>query len=156
MRKINKKVSDEETIGFLKKGQTIHLALTDGNTPYCVPMSYGYKDGAIYMHCAHEGRKIDMINKNPLTAFTVVADSELIKKETSCGWTIHFESVMGEGRIEILSDDGEKRSGLDAIMEHYGRFENSYPDEILGRTCVLKLTIDSCVGKKSPAPSKGA
>lgn len=154
MRRSEKQLNDAETAELLKKGEIIHLSFADGGIPYGVAMNYGYKNGTIYLHCAYDGRKMDFIKANPRTSFTVVAASELIKKETSCGWTCAFQSVMGEASVEILTDDAEKRAGLDALMEHYGRFENSYPDKMIERTCVLRLNITSCTGKQSPAPSK--
>ncbi|MGE4268521.1 MAG: pyridoxamine 5'-phosphate oxidase family protein [Deferribacterales bacterium] len=155
MRRSEKQLTDEETAELLKKGEVMYISLADGGVPYGVAMNYGYKDGAVYLHCAYEGRKMDIIKKNPKVAFMVVTAGELIKKETSCGWTCAFTSVMGDGTIEIVTGDAEKRAGLDALMEHYGRFENSYADKMVERTCVLKLTIENCTGKTSPAPAKG-
>ena len=153
MRRSEKEVSPEETEKMLKNGQVLHLALSDGTMPYVVPMSYGFKNGDIFMHCAHEGRKIDIIKQNPEAAFSVVSDYELVKKEVSCGWTFRYTSVYGEGTLSFVTGDAEKRAALDAVMEHYGRFENEYPDKAVEKTCVLKLTVKYCTGKVSPAPA---
>jgi len=155
MRRSEKQLTDDQTKELLKKGEVMYLSLADEGTPYGVAMNYGYKDEAVYLHCAYEGRKMDIIKKNPKAAFMVVSSSELIKKETSCGWTCAFTSVMGDGTIEIIEGDAEKRAGLDALMEHYGKMENTYADKMLERTCVLKLTVENCAGKTSPAPVKG-
>jgi len=43
--------------------------MIEGKIPYIVPMNFGYEmaDGALslYFHCANEGRKINIIKKNP-------------------------------------------------------------------------------------------
>ncbi|WP_415238610.1 pyridoxamine 5'-phosphate oxidase family protein [Seleniivibrio woodruffii] len=153
MRRSKKRASAEQTEMMLRSGKVLYLALADGNIPYVVPMSYGYRDGVIYMHCANEGRKLDMLKKNAEAAFSIVPSCELIKKDTSCGWTFNFESVSGSGNVEFVTDAEGKRAALNVLMEHYGKFDNSYPDEMIDVTCVLKLTVKECSGKISPAPS---
>lgn len=151
MRRTEKEISDRiEQYEILSKGQIIRVAMALNNEPYVVPMSYGFKDGELFMHSALEGKKIEMLRKNPNVCFEVSIDTELLKRDNSCGWTYCFRSVIGRGTAVFVSDEREKRRGLDIIMNHYGSYENSYKDEILNRTVVIKIEIDELTGKKSP------
>ena len=46
------------------------LACTDGNTPYIVPITYGY-DGTYIYGQTNEGTKLEMMRKNPSVCFEV-------------------------------------------------------------------------------------
>ena len=45
------------------------LAFVDGDEPYVISMNFGYKDKALYLHSATEGRKIEIIKKNNKVCF---------------------------------------------------------------------------------------
>lgn len=65
VRRKDKEITNRAEIeGILKKAFICHLGLSDGDLPYVVPMNYGYEDGHIYLHCATEGKKLDIIKKN--------------------------------------------------------------------------------------------
>ena len=61
---------------------------------------------------------------------------------------VNFESLIGEGLIEIMTDTDEKRAGLDQIMAHVGRADCTYDDRVLARTCVLRLRVTQLSGKR--------
>lgn len=64
-----------------------------------------------------------------------------------------FESVIGEGILERLTELEKKRRGLTALMHHYaGEEEFTFPDAMVEHTVVLRLTIDSISGKRRPLP----
>ncbi|PLX67855.1 MAG: pyridoxamine 5'-phosphate oxidase family protein [Denitrovibrio sp.] len=135
----------------MSRGEVIRVAMVDGDAPYMVPMSYGHKDGVIYLHCAHEGRKVDILKQNQKVWFEVTVDGGLIKKEQSCGWSYSFKCVMGMGKAVFVEDKAEKLEALNAIMEHYGRVDNSFPDKAVDATEVIRIDIEEMTGKKSPA-----
>ncbi len=59
-------ITDPEGIReILRKSLVCHLALVDEGKPYMISMNYGFRDNIIYLHAALEGRKIDIIRKNP-------------------------------------------------------------------------------------------
>ncbi len=98
MRRKEKLIQEISEINdVMNRGEVIRVAMTDGDVPYMIPMSYGYTDGVIYLHCSKEGRKIDMLRKNPNIWFEVTVDGELIIMENSCGWSYGFKCVMGSG-----------------------------------------------------------
>lgn len=155
MRRIEKNITEKQELeDILNRGEVIHLAMADENGPYVVPMNYGYRDGTIYLHCAPQGRKIDMITTNPRVSFNVTVDTKLFKGINACAWTYHFMSVTGFGRACVVTEREDVINGLDVIMEHYGRAENTYTVNALERVVVLRIDIDELTGKRSPAVKK--
>ena len=47
------------------------LAMYDEDFPYVVPMNHYYEDGCFYWHVAFEGKKIDLLRKNPKACYVV-------------------------------------------------------------------------------------
>mgnify|MGYP000944916311 CR=1 FL=1 len=128
------------------------VAFAVKNTPYIVAMNFGYRPGenpCLYFHCAPEGRKIDLIAMNNYVCFQMDTDHNLYKGEKGCDWGMKYSSVLGYGRISIISDKTEKKKGLDLIMAHYsGRNDFSYDDRIMDVTTVLRLDIEEITGKQ--------
>ncbi|MCL3780417.1 pyridoxamine 5'-phosphate oxidase family protein [Prolixibacteraceae bacterium JC049] len=150
MRRKEKEITQkEELIEILEKANVCRIGLMDEEYPYVVPVNYGYKDNALYFHSAVEGRKMDLIRKNNKVGFEIDVDTELMKHDISCKWSIRFRSIIGTGTIEILDDLEDKRMGLDVLMNHHGKMENKFPDGVLKKTAVLKLCIKEMSGKKS-------
>jgi len=155
MAKPERMISDPAAIDdILQRGSTCHLAMVDGDRPYVVPLCYGYRDGVLYAHSAREGRKIDLLQRNPNVCFDVTIDTELAPGQGPCRWNMHYRSVVGFGRVTLLDDPEDKRTALDIIMEHYGgqrdadgRF--SYADRILENTIIIRVAVESLSGKEN-------
>ncbi len=82
MRRREREIRDQAGIQeILEKGLVCRLGLYDGQYPYVVPMNFGYRDGRIYFHCAAEGRKIDILQKNDRVCIEVDIDSRLARYE---------------------------------------------------------------------------
>lgn len=150
--------SDREVTGLgnilavLDKCEVIRIGLCFENRPYIVPMNFGYemKDGRvfIYMHSAREGKKIDMIARNDNVCFEADCGYQLLKSENACRYTSKYQSVMGEGKMSILTDAGLKTAALDVIMKRYG-FEGRpfYEPQALDAVAVLQLAVTALTGK---------
>ena len=150
MRRKDKKIEDSKIIeAILTQSQVCHIAFSDDEYPYVVPMNFGYKDEALYFHCATHGKKLDLIRKNNKVGFEITLFHALIKKEISCDWTTKYRSIMGTGKIEIITDSDKKREGLDILMKQHGREINTYDDKAVKRVVVLKLIINSLTAKQS-------
>jgi nitroimidazol reductase NimA-like FMN-containing flavoprotein (pyridoxamine 5'-phosphate oxidase superfamily) len=151
MRRKEKEVKDpEEIVAILQQAQVLRLGLCSEDVPYVVPLNFGYRDGCLYVHSAGEGKKIDMIRANPRVCFEIDVDAEVIRADQPCDWGMKFTSVIGFGSASILEDPEEKKSGLDAILEHYSSPPGqSYPDSILQHTAVIRVRIEEMTGKRS-------
>ena len=150
MRRSEKEITElAEIEKIFRAGKTCQLAFAAEPVPYLVTLNYGYYDGALYLHAAAAGRKIDLIRKNPHVAFTVALDHGLITGEQACDWSVRFQSIVGSGEITLLESAEEKRQGLDRLMAHYGDEDFSYPDRMIQATAVFKLVIDEMTAKQS-------
>jgi len=84
MKRKDKEIVDiKEIENILEQGILCSIAFTDGTEPYLVTVNYGYREGCIFFHSAKEGKKMDLIRKNPKVCFQVVVDDELIVKGES-------------------------------------------------------------------------
>ena len=69
MRRKEREVKNiEEIRKYLDGFKVCRLGLVDGETPYIVPMNMAYvledEKLSIYFHCAKEGKKMDLLEKN--------------------------------------------------------------------------------------------
>lgn len=123
--------------------------ICDG-VPYIVPLNYGYEKNAIYIHSASEGKKIDILKTNNKVCFEIEDTTEIIKKDLSCEWATKYRSLIGYGTVEIITDFNQKKRGLDIIMAQHGKDENNiYKEKQVINMVILKITIESVVGKQS-------
>jgi len=117
--------------------------------PYIIPLNYGYKDNAIYVHSAPLGKKIDLLKVNNKVCFEIEYLAEIVKRELPCDWGTKYRSVIGYGTVEIITDFEEKKKGLDIIMRHYGNPDNNvYKDKEVNYIVILKLNIEEITGKQ--------
>lgn len=151
MRKARQEIKDEKVLEEILKGATIcRMAMIDGNLPYIIPFNYGYRDGCLFIHSAPHGNKIDLLRKNPEVCFEVEDTIEITTGERACDWSTRYRSVVGYGRVEILSDAASKQQGLEVIMAQHGAPElTEFDPKNLIRMVILKLTITSITGKQS-------
>jgi uncharacterized protein len=150
MRREDREIRDQaEVLAIMQEALVCRLGFADSGTPYVVPMNFGLGEGCIYLHCAGEGRKLDIIRKNNKVCFEMDLLREIKQASTACGCGARYESVIGFGRAVLVKDLDEKRAALDRIMEHYGgRAPFSYADDILAKTEVIRIDIESVTGKR--------
>jgi len=142
----------DNMLAILSRCEIMRLALCDGDKPYVVPLHFAVCDGedgtAIYFHGAAEGRKIDVLTRNPNACFEADRLIRVISHETACQWAADFESIIGEGQIAIVTENTEKIRALDAIMAKYGfPGKPAYNDSALAKVCVLRLSVESMTAK---------
>jgi nitroimidazol reductase NimA-like FMN-containing flavoprotein (pyridoxamine 5'-phosphate oxidase superfamily) len=94
----------------------------NAGVPYVIPMSFGYcLEGGVlelYFHCAHVGKKLDCIRKNPNVAFSMCVENRIeIHEDVYCKSGRFYASVVGQGKAEIVEDSAEKCRGLSLLME---------------------------------------
>jgi uncharacterized protein len=142
-----------EMESIISQSDVCRIALADSNIPYIITMNFGYTGEPgrrLFFHCAPEGRKIEMIRRNNYVCFEFDTDHKIHEGKGPCDYGMSYRSVVGYGRISIITGEDEKIKGLDCIMSHYtGRSGFSYDRENLGRMLVLRLDIAEMTGKKA-------
>lgn len=148
MRRKKQLLSEAETIAILESCTSGVLAVSgDDDYPYAVPLSYAYKDGKLFFHLAKAGHKLDGILKNNKVSFCVIQQDEVIQKT----FTTHFRSAIVFGRARILTEDSEKKTALECLVEKYSPdYVAEGQSEIvqgLERVCVAEVQIEHMTGK---------
>jgi nitroimidazol reductase NimA-like FMN-containing flavoprotein (pyridoxamine 5'-phosphate oxidase superfamily) len=154
MRRKEKEIKDfEEIVEIIQKAGVCRLGLAVDNTPYVVPVNYGYdpKNNCLYIHCAGQGRKLDMIKQNNTVCFQVDVDVEIRGKDkTACNCNAIYRSVIGYGNAFLIDDFEQKKKALDILMKHYSdRKSFEYKKEEIEKVGIIKITITELCGKKS-------
>jgi nitroimidazol reductase NimA-like FMN-containing flavoprotein (pyridoxamine 5'-phosphate oxidase superfamily) len=124
--------SKEKIIQFLNSQPAGRIASIDKNGyPQVIPMNFVYYDEVIYMHSHPFGEKLDNIRRNPNVGFEVdqhicfLPSYYFHPTDASQADTLYI-SVVIKGRAEIVHNNEEKASALNALMEKYqkeGRYE---------------------------------
>ena len=108
MRRKDREITEPESIEkIIRKADVCRIALANGDIPYIVTLNFGYSGGThpcLYFHCAPDGRKLDMIEKNNWVCFEMDTDHELISGEKGCDWGMKYSSVVGYGRISVIRE----------------------------------------------------
>ena len=150
MRRKEKEVknrSDIETI--IHNSIVCRLAMCQDNMPYVVPLNFGYEDNVLYFHGAKEGKKIEMVRKNPNVCFEMDTGVSLVEADDACFWGVRYQSVIGFGEGVILEDTKEKEAALGIIMKHYSDRGFQFDEKMVAATAVIKVVIESMTGKQS-------
>ena len=150
MRRKDREITDPAVMeAIIRKARVCHLGLSDNGEPYVVPVNFGYRERTVFVHCAREGRKLDIIRRNPRVCVTFDVDHELVKGEEAVNWSMKYRSVMAFGTAEILDDDdfAGKTEALDALMSQYSDGAWTYPEKTLLRTSIIRIAVDRMTGK---------
>ena len=157
MRKANREVKDRAGIvSIIEASEVCRIGMYAAGEVYIVPMNFGYdmaEDGTLtlYFHCANEGRKLDMIAVNPDVGFEMDTGHVLVKSPDgrACDYSMKYSSIIGNGRIEIVTPPEEKLHALTRLMQHYSGGDSYHLDEaMIASTTALRLTASKYTGKR--------
>ncbi len=142
-----------ELIDIIKKCDVCRIAMVDNNLPYIVPMNFGYEmiddQLTLYFHCAAEGRKINILKNNPNICFEMDCEHKLIEKENACSYTMHFESIVGNGVVEFISDFEQKKYALSKLMRQYaGEKSFEFNENAVNHVTIFKVVTKDFTGKR--------
>jgi len=150
MRRRDKEVTDKNAIeDIILRSKVCKLAMCDHNQPYIVPLCFGFKDKTLYFHSAPEGKKIDILKKNPNVCFEFEILTQVIKSARACKWGMKYKSVIGYGKADFITDEDMKRRAFDIIMKQYTDESFEYEEALLKSAIIIKVEIQSMTGKQS-------
>lgn len=147
---------------IMDKAPYITVAMTDEDgTPYAVPLSLArVDDKTLYFHGALEGKKLDILSKNPKVWLSAVTTCKPTVGPKDGSFTLEFKSAMAQGIAEIITDEAEKIVAMRAICEsflpkHMEAFDASIARS-LARTAVVRITLtEPPTGKRKQYDSHG-
>lgn len=149
MRRRDKEITGREAIdSVITHSQVCRLGLCDDGVAYIVPLCFGYDGSSLYFHGAGEGRKIDLLRKNNRVCFEFEADTEVVRGDLPCSFSMRYRSVMGEGRAHFVEEPSSKKRALECIMKQYGE-SGALEEGSLAKIVVFRVDIGQVSGKKS-------
>jgi uncharacterized protein len=150
MRRSDKEITDPKAIEeIILKSKVCKLAVCEGNQPYIVPLCFGFKDNTLFFHSAPQGKKIDILKKNPNVCFEFEIYTQVIKSAMACKWGMKYKSVIGYGTADFITDKDQKQQAFDIIMKQYTDEAFSYEETHLNAAVIIKVEIQSLTGKQS-------
>jgi nitroimidazol reductase NimA-like FMN-containing flavoprotein (pyridoxamine 5'-phosphate oxidase superfamily) len=135
------KILQAETTGF--------LGLCKGGAPYVVPMTYGYADGKILLHCPLKGMKLEYLRANPNVCFTVGWQSGIpMRHPQGAQCKSNHDSVICFGTARII-DDVDERCKILNTFNHCLQPDAKEigPDEVL-QCLAIEIRIRKMTGRR--------
>lgn len=154
MRRKDREITDfNDKLAIIEKYEVLRLAMMDAGSPYIVPLNFGYEvtgeSVTIYVHGAQEGKKIDLLRKNPNVCFEMDGAHELVENENACAVTYKYESVIGLGKAVILEDTEEKTHALRVMLKCItGRDYAEIDTKAVEKTAVIKIEVTELTAKR--------
>jgi len=117
--------------------------------PYGVPVNFVWDgDDSIYIHCAPEGKKIDILECHDRVSFCVVGDVNLLPSR----FTTEYESIILDCEATICTSEDERVHALELLLKklspHDFNLGMKYAQKSLPRTCIVRLDTLTWSGKR--------
>ncbi len=149
MRRKEKQLSSNDTVKIIMNAEFGNLAtLGQDGYPYAVPLNYAYENGAIYVHSAKAGNKLENILQHNKVCFSIVGYSKLLPEK----FDTEYDSAVIYGRAVEVTDEAEKKQALALLIEKYsgGYLEQgmAYIEKSNKATAVIKIEIEKMTGKR--------
>ena len=159
MTRRERQVTDiNEIIKILDNSKVLHLGLVDGDEPYVVPMNYGYtyenKKLTIWLHCARQGKKLDIMKVNPKVFFEMEYGITPFEGEVACKYGITYSSIMGRGVATIIEDVETKKIALSSLMKTQTGKDFEFDDRMAEVVGVVKIDVLEFTAKHRPLPKE--
>jgi len=150
MRRHDREITDRVAMeDIIRRSTVCHLGMCDGDQPYIVPVNFGYRDRTVFVHCAPEGKKIEILRCNPRVCIEFDVDDEIVPGGRAADCTSKYRSVLAYGRASFVTEPAAKRAALDILMAQYTEGDHEYKDEIVARTLIIRIDIDEMTGKQN-------
>lgn len=154
MRRYKREVQDTRQIRrLLEECQVLRIGTMDQEGMFIVPVNYGYEygeDGSLrfYIHSAGEGRKVRAFRQQERVAVELDCADGLIRGDYTCQYSMAFRSLMGSGKIRLLSGP-EKLRGLKLLMGHIAPESRiSFSDQMVEAVHVYAIQMEEFRMKK--------
>lgn len=151
VRRQDRVLDASEALRLLEAGEYGILSLSDGGQPYGVPLNYVSDGDRLYVHCAPQGRKLEILAQNARVCFTVVGRTAVQPGM----FTTAYESILLFGTAGLVEEEVEKRRALELILDKYSpEYKETgikYIEKSFARTAILRFDIERMSGKTKKA-----
>jgi nitroimidazol reductase NimA-like FMN-containing flavoprotein (pyridoxamine 5'-phosphate oxidase superfamily) len=153
-RYAHRAVYDRQTVNaLLDEGLVCHVGLqTDRGFPVVIPLAYGRDGDVVYLHGSAASRLFRGARGPDIEiCMTVTFVDGLVVARSTYNTDINYRSVVIIGQATEVKDLGEKRRGLDLMVDHIipGRSRDARPptEKELRSTMLLKLPLGESSAK---------
>jgi len=142
---------------ILDEALIAHLGITvEGDQPLVVPTLHARCGDVVYCHGSAGSRTLRALAAGAPVCLTVSLLDGLVLARSAMHHSANYRSAMLLGRAKIVSDPAQKRSALEAIVEHIvpGRWRDVRPPTgpELEATAVLEIPISEASAKARTGP----
>ncbi|MGR6969098.1 pyridoxamine 5'-phosphate oxidase family protein [Streptomyces cynarae] len=146
---------DKELVhAILDEGYLCHLGFVRDGAPVVLPTLYGRVGERLYVHGSTGSRPLRMTGEADPglpVCLTVTHVDGLVLARSAFHHSINYRSVVVHGIAHQVRDPEEKRTALDALVDHVvpGRSRDSRPADKkeLAATAVIRLDLDEVSAK---------
>ncbi|MER5929207.1 pyridoxamine 5'-phosphate oxidase family protein [Streptomyces sp. NPDC002054] len=139
---------DRETVhAILDEAYVCHLGFVRDGAPVVLPTLYGRVGETLYLHGSTGSRPLRSSAADPglPVCVTVTHVDGLVLAKSAFHHSINYRSVVIHGIARTVTDEAERRSALDALVDHVvpGRAADSRPANAkeLAATAVIRLDL---------------
>ena len=159
MRRHDREVTDfQEILEIIHRCQVCRLALNNGAYPYLLPVNFGEEvvggQLVLYFHGAVSGTKYRLMEADPHASFEMDCKTVLCSDRSIGECTMAYESVIGQGLLQEITQKEKKLHALDVLTAHYHPEGFAYDRSILPQTRVWSLTVETITAKRRPTLSR--
>ncbi|MFJ8146231.1 pyridoxamine 5'-phosphate oxidase family protein [Streptomyces sp. NPDC096048] len=146
---------DKELVhSILDEGYVCHLGFVRDGAPVVLPTLYGRVGDRLYVHGSTGSRPLRMTgaaDPGLPVCLTVTHVDALVLARSAFHHSLNYRSVVVHGTAYDVTDPDEKRTALDALVDHVvpGRSADSRPanKKELAATAVIRLDLDEVSAK---------
>lgn len=151
MRRRKNEITDPSQMrDIILASPVMRLALCLDGAPYVIPLSHGYDGESIFFHCAPQGLKTDILERNPRVCCLFEAQAEFTPKgDSPCAWGFAYATVVVHGRAARVADPAAKLAALQLITDSYAADAPRVPEKGLEGVDVWRIEVLEMTGKKS-------
>lgn len=154
-RSADRAAYDKELVhAILDEGYVCHLGYVRDGAPVVLPTLYGRVGERLYLHGSTGSRPLRMTGAAEpglAVCVTVTHVDGLVLARSAFHHSVNYRSVVVHGAARQVTDPGEKRTALDALVDHVvpGRSRDARPANAkeLSATAVIRLDLDEVSAK---------
>lgn len=132
---------------MLDAGKICHVGFTLEEQPYVVPMAYARMGDQLLLHGSIASRLVKNLAAGLRCCVTVTHFDGLVYARSTFNSSMNYRSVMVFGVARPITDPDEKRSGIQALVDHLmpGRRSDLRKSTVkeLNATSLLSLPIET-------------
>lgn len=144
-------LNTEDVKDVIRKCDCCNVAMVDNtNSPYVIPMNFGFDNDCIYLHSSASGKKIEILDNNNKVCLSFSTDHQLRwqSEKVACSYSMKYRSVLIFGHVEYIEKPEDKIVALNHIMKQYTDNDFKYSDPAVRDVKVFKVIIDEMEGRE--------